>query len=176
MTFFFTFFVLSSGRTLIFHTLQITTWCMIDAKTYLMVYLRLILYAIEQLYLQKSICWKPTPLDTVTNSPLQSFIVLNGESKTDALWMVGLVWLRIKTWPWVYASNLYVVQSLCPLFFQIFIFSQNYSSSKILNVFYKKSFRFRDIPIFVILPFISTILRFKRTNRSGIINVMDWLA
>ena len=42
MTFLFTFFVLSSGRTLIFHTLQITTWCMIDAKTYLMVYLRLI--------------------------------------------------------------------------------------------------------------------------------------
>ena len=42
MTIFFTFFVLSSDGTLIFHTLQITTWCMIDVKTYLMVYLRLI--------------------------------------------------------------------------------------------------------------------------------------
>ena len=40
----------------------------------------------------------------------------------------------------------------------------------------KSSFRSWDIKIFVFFPFLSTIFRLKRTNGSGIIYVMNWLA
>ena len=66
------------------------------------------------------------------------------------------------------------------IFYQIFIFSPNDSPSKTENcfLFYLKDlFCSRDIQIFVILPFISTLYKIKRTNGSGIIyDVMNRLA
>ena len=66
------------------------------------------------------------------------------------------------------------------IFYQIFIFSPNYSSSKTMKCFLfhlKSSFRSQDIQIFVIFLFLFTLSRFKRTNGSGIIyDVMNWLA
>ena len=70
---------------------------------------------------------------------------------------------------------------LCLLFFINFLFFhqiiafQKFEKYFLLHL--KSSFCTKDIQIFVIFPFLSTLSRFKRTNRSGIIyDVMNWLA
>ena len=70
---------------------------------------------------------------------------------------------------------------MCPLFFIKFLFFhhmvpfKNYEKCFLFHL--KMYFRSRDIQIFVIFSFLSTLSRFKRTNESGIIyNVMNWLA
>ena len=66
------------------------------------------------------------------------------------------------------------------IFYQIFIFSPKESPSNYKKCFLfhrKSSFRSQDIQIFVFFPFFSTLPRFKRTNRGGIIyDVKNWLA
>ena len=64
-------------------------------------------------------------------------------------------------------------------FLSIFFFSPNDSSLKTEKCFIfhlKSAFSSRDIQIFMIFPFFSTLSRFERANGSGIIyDVMNWL-
>ena len=65
------------------------------------------------------------------------------------------------------------------IFYEIVIFSTNDSPLKTMkNVFLfhlNSSFCSQDIQIFVIFLFLSPLSRFKWTNGSGIIYVMNWL-
>ena len=72
-----------------------------------------------------------------------------------------------------------------PIFYRIFIFSSNDKPSKTMKNFLNESFLFHLKSFFVIeiftflqfFPFLSTLSRFKRANRSGIIyDVIIWLA
>ena len=84
--------------------------------------------------------------------------------------------ITIKKFP----AGIYHLKACVHYFFEIFIFPPNDSPSKTMkNVFVssRKLFSFSRYSNFCDFPFLSTLSRFKRANRSRIIyDVMNWLA
>ena len=79
-----------------------------------------------------------------------------------------------------FVSIVNLLKLVSAIFYQIFIFTANDSPSKTMkNIFYfigKALFVLEIFKFLWFFPFLTKLSRFKKTNWSGIIYVMNWLA